>query len=55
MMGKCLASSRFFANAFEQNKAALATDDNVDSDYCIVNNEGFRGETSDGWLVVSDE
>lgn len=41
-------------NSREQNKAA-SYDDEFESDYCMVHNESCKGETSDGWLLVSDE
>ena len=53
ILEKCISiKSKFITHAHE---TTASIENDVDSDYCIIHNEGCKGETNDGWMVVSDE
>jgi len=48
-------SSKLNSNAYTGNKGAFSSSvDSEDNDYFIVRSNGYKEETNDGWLVVSD-
>lgn len=53
ILEKCFSiKSKFITNRHE---STTSTKNDVDSDYCIIHNDDCKHETSDGWMVVSDE